>query len=419
MKLERMKEILETRRDHLISRNASKRKVLFADVKVKYYERMFRAMEERKPVVWTSWSMPSEVFYATNLVPFLPEQYSVQVLSFHEGYEYFDIGRGYGFSQEGCTSHIATIGMVKAGELPPPDLIICPSLPCDGIIAMFDVLRDIYNCPCFFLDIPHQLTDRSIEYLKTQYEELFSFIEKHTGNTLQEQTLRGLLERSQEAQEYYEKIQALRKCVPSPLGGREAISAFGILNCCEGLPETVEYFKATYDELSAMAERGEGVASPEKHRLGWFAAYPYFEMTLLDWIEKKFGGTVVVDLLNYDYISNFEIDRDMLETLAKKTFSYVPTRICGPYSDYAQQAIDICKDYRLDSFVYYTHFGCKNTCGLTRIVADEMKEHLGIPTLIVDGDALDPTVCSMPQMKSRLEDFFTMLERREGEKACR
>jgi len=390
-----------------------KSKEIFYEIMKEYFENVYYARERGKPLAWIGLLFPPEILLAMDVVPFVVEQYIIQLLASGRGYEYFDFGEGYGFDKEACSPHLATIGAAQLGLVGKPDFIICAGpQPCDSQSAMFDVLADMFEVPIFYCNFPYRFDEEALEHFKRELQDMVRFLEEHTGRKMDLDKLRELIKNSQECQEYFMKLMALRDCIPSPLGARDAFSFFGPRMASEGKPKTTLFMKTLYEETKAKAERGEGVVEVERHRVVTNGAYPFWYMKLFDWMEQEFGAVVTVDLANCYPLEPVVDSEDPFYTLAHKTFCSnlaVKTAIM-PYHWVAEQIGKKAKESHCDACIYFAHFGCKHGCGRNRVVLEQIKKHAGIPSLILDIDAGNPMVVTASQMKRKIEEYFHMLE---------
>jgi hypothetical protein len=69
-------------------------------------------------------------------------------------------------------------------------------------------------------------------------------------------------------------------------------------------------------------------------------------------------------------------------------------------------------DARVDGSFYFTHFGCKQLCGLQKIYRDKIMEKVGIPTAFIDMDISDPKVVSVDRMKEKIREYMELLEKK-------
>lgn len=393
----------------------SKSKQIFIKTKRDYYERIANAKQEGKPLAWMSFAVPTEILYCMDVVPFIVEQYGIQFLAMGKGYDYLELGAGAGFSKEACTAHLYTAGMMlDETSLPPPDLILCTSMPCDSGLMMFEFAEQLYKPPTFYLDYPYRYyAEEAVQYYKKQLEDMVAFLEEITHKPLDLDRLREALSYSYKAQHYYVLVHELRKSIPAPMGGKEALSSLGIWTCAPGLPEMEEYYKAQYEEVKERVERGEGVVPQERHRMAWWGTYPCFDMGLIDWIEKEYGAVIVWDLHNLVGAKEMIDLKDPLLAIAQRSMDWCATRICGPVGHAYHEIIQACRDFSVDSAIFYTSLGCKHTASLNRLLRDGVKREIGIPTLILDGGMLDPAEVPIYEIKNKIHDYFTMIEHRE------
>jgi len=390
-----------------------KSKEILYEIMKEYFERIYYAREQGKKLAWVGLLFPPEIVLAMDIVPFVVEQYIIQLLASGRGYEYFDLGEAYGFDKESCSPHLATIGAAQTGLVGRPDFIVCAApQPCDSQSAMFDVMADMYNTPIFYCNFPYRFDDEAIEHFKRELQDMVRFLEEQTGKKMDLDRLRELLRNSAECHEYSMKLMDLRDRVPSPLGARDAFSFFGPRMASEGLPKTTLFMKALYEETKAKADRSEGVVPVEKHRIVTNGAPPFWYMKLFDWMEQEYGAVVTVDLANSYPLEPVMDTSDPFLCLARKTFCSnlaVKTAIM-PYHWVAQEIGKKARESRCDSCIYFAHFGCKHGCGRNRVVIEEVKRYTGIPSLILDMDAGNPMIVPASQMKARIHDYFTMLE---------
>ncbi|MBI1987145.1 MAG: 2-hydroxyacyl-CoA dehydratase [Nitrospinae bacterium] len=404
----------EQRLNYRRAHPAAKSKELYVQAMKDYFEMVLRAKEEGKHLAWTSFAVPVELFYAMDTVPFLVEQFCitdlVQRIAQGQGLEYFDIGAGTGFSTETCSPHLATVGMAKDGALPKPDFIIGANSPCDSGLVAFYVLNSLYQCPSFYLDYPYLAGEEAIRYFKRDLERMVKFLEEQTGKKMDYDRLREVMKSSGKAHNDYLKTMQLRKATPAPFGGREAFSLMTIKIYTEGLPQTTEFFETLYRENQEKVDRGEGVLADERHRIAWFGGYPFFFTRITDWMEENFQTVVVGDGLCLIPNTPVEDLSDPLECLARKNMGASYWKITRSFCHVAEDLGDLSKEFGIDGAVFFASLGCKQNGGQMRMFQDVWREKLGIPTLILDGDVMDPRVVSAEQMKVRLREFFPLLE---------
>ena len=71
----------------------------------------------------------------------------------------------------------------------------------------------------------------------------------------------------------------------------------------------------------------------------------------------------------------------------------------------------LAEDLDADGVVWYCHWGCKQTAGLSALAKRELEEK-GYPTLILNGDGGDRNNVNDGQTVTRMEAFLELLEKR-------
>ena len=414
--IEFMAEAYEQRLEYRRAHPKLKSMELFYEMQKNYYRNILRAKQENRPIAWQSVLSPVELLHAMDIVPFIPEGHAINI-GISGAEEYFQIGEGYGISAETCSTHRVAMGMAVAGVVPTPDFIINTAHACDSGIKTYENFSKYFNKPTFFLDRAYRYDKDAIEFYKEEIGNLIEFLEENTGRKLDYQRLVECCKRSHESFGYWADICNLRKNRPSPVGGRDAFRDRGVNMIAAGLPEAVEYFEVRYNELKAKANRGEGAIPNEEYRLFWMPSPVFHEMKLMDWMENEHNTIVALDTFNNPAKDFRDADpTDPIDYLAKKSYSDMLGRTT--YGDIVSgrslEAIyELCREWHADGVVFFAHFSCKNICGLLRIFKDGIEKTLDIPTLILEGDNLDSRVVSGEQMRTRLNEFLSMLKAKD------
>lgn len=416
MHIEKVVKSFQKRVDYLKANGSEgeQSKLLYNELLKNYFEAAMNARQEGKLLGWAGMTAPVELLTAMGVVPFKPEQYVIQNMASGEGLEFIEIGAGYGFNRESCSTHVALVGLAKNGLMPVPDFTYHSANPCDSGMTLWDVLPHIYRCPSFFLDYPYHHDEEAEDYLRGELEGLVSFMEEQTGSRRDEERLARTAELCHEINDLIIDFQGLRKTVPSPIGGRHALNV-GITQNVSGTPQLLEFVQTFYEETAEKVRKGESAIPEERHRLAWFGGMPYYDYRLIDWMEQEFGAVIVADGLNVWPHEKIPFDAsDPLGGLAR-----LMNRGRGGwalYSDYndntAEAIVKGCQKYKVDAAISFVNFGCKQFCGpMDRILREDLKA-VGIAKLTLDGDINDPSVVPVPQMRAKIKEFFAMLDGR-------
>ena len=114
--------------------------------------------------------------------------------------------------------------------------------------------------------------------------------------------------------------------------------------------------------------------------------------------------SISADDFNLDYIEMLDISHP-IESLARKMILNIYN---GDFARKVDMIEENVKKYNCDGVIEFCHWGCKQTAGGAMLLKERMKE-IGIPMLILDGDAIDRRNSSDGQIRTRFEAFMEVL----------
>jgi len=364
------------------------------------------AFQREGLVVWGNAFAPFEMFYGLDLIPCHPETLAALAAKLGFSKRAVTCAEAGCYSPDTCSFYRCAMGLTIEGLLPRPDIVISTSYLCDGSVKFFHNISKFYGCEYYLLDVPYHNTENARKYLANQLEELASVIVKKQKKSLDLDKLVNALRLSNEAREYMLKINELRRVVPCPLSGSNALGYvldmqfFGF-----GSEAGVRFFKTLYEELRAMVESGQGVVDEEKYRLLWLHHIrPYYPNKIISHLEEM-GASVCFGESNHVYWEPLD-EADPFESLATKMLSNPSGGALERRSDLTLEIVD---RYKIDGVIHFSHWGCRQSCGGEYIIRDLMRKK-GTPTLILNGDGADSRNYSEEQTKIRLDAFLEMLE---------
>lgn len=125
---------------------------------IDYLQETLRVSEEGdKKIVWFGAGLTPEIFMAMDVHQYSPElligllpELQPEVLR-----EYCYLAESNGMPAEMCVADRGTLGMILAGIMPPPDLFVPTSLPCDNLVIGYQIYQNLFNVPHLTLDAPY------------------------------------------------------------------------------------------------------------------------------------------------------------------------------------------------------------------------------------------------------------------------
>jgi len=293
---------------------------------------------------------------------------------------------------------------MRMGLMPEPDFLIATSVPCTGGLAVMETIARHFKKDLFVLNVPQRETDESVKYLADQIRAMVSFVEDHTGRSLDQEKLQQAIDHTNEARALCEEAYFLARAVPSPADGR-ILSNFGVVMALlMGTSAGVEVARTYRDRFKEMVDSGQGGIADEKLRLLWIQNRIQFKNPLIDILEATFGASVVCEELND--ITWDPIDPAApFESMARRAIS-IPFN--GDVNRRIAHLQKLAREYRIHGAINPCNWGCRQGTGARGLIAEGLKQ-IGVPVLNLEVDCIDSRNFALGQMQTRLEAFTEML----------
>ena len=378
-----------------------------------YYKNILQAKEEGKPLILYNIYSSPEIFLAMDLVPYMQGHLNLITPAIRDCEEFFDLAKGHGVPSEICSYERLRLGMTLANSLPSPDLIAVTNLYCTGNHMMLDHMGELGHIPVFSYDCPYGFSEEGVSYHKAQIKDLIRSLEGYTKHKMNYDKLEEIVERSKQTLQYWHQISLLKGAEPGPATMAEYFKDMEIIVLGIGTEAASRFLEAHCAELASRVTNKQGAAAEERYRLAWWVGFPFFELSLFDWMAKEFGATTVQDGFDMATLGTLELigdPKDPVEYVARKNMAYPVTLLSSQFEDIRPKIVQAAKERQVNASIIFASFTCKQLALLTRLLRDCMSEEVGVPTLILDGDYCDKRVVSISQMKGRITEFFNMLD---------
>jgi benzoyl-CoA reductase/2-hydroxyglutaryl-CoA dehydratase subunit BcrC/BadD/HgdB len=371
-----------------------------------YYHHIAHSKTAQEPLIIHDGFVPAEILDAMDI-----KVLNLEFLAYHcvqASPYYIDLAEKAGVSSDTCSSCRCEIGIVLDGSLPQPDFIIFETGTCENQFKTNAFLADYFHCPLFALNTPYYLDQSSVKSYVKELQELINFLEEITRKKLNYDRLQETSLRFRRAYASMRELNELRKAIPCPIRGRDALRNIGIVMHAGHDLRTVEYFEGVCEEVRRRVNRGEGVVPEERYRLLWCHTAPLFT-DIFTFLEEEYGAVVVFDELSY-VAPPADESLGLLESIAFEKIQYSWN---GPAERRLQILLKIAEEYKIDAAIHFSQWGCQIADGSAKMIRDTLEERLGIPTLILEGDYMDYRINSEEQIKAKLAAFMDILEKKK------
>lgn len=342
-----------------------------------------------RPLVWRNLFYPVEILNALNVRSLTLETYAALFARNQKRIKKaFDMAAFKGFSAETCSF----LRVLEGIELPKPDFAVSTSAPCQQGERIFrDLARQYGFIDKFYsVNTPVVHDELSVEQIADGLKKSVDLMEKELNIKMDMNRLSEACELSNKAREWSEKANELRLTSAPLIPGSLAIYYASIFSQSWGKQEMVDLQKQYYEELLARKKELGSKADPSlTHRALWLHLPPFYDTSLMEFIEKDCHIPVVFEEVNH--ASWVPLDpKDPYRSLARKLLS---VGFLDPDLR-VKTILNICTKYGFNGAFLYNHgFGrCSMTDASFIKHAREELNASHIPLIVLDGDCMDSSV---------------------------
>ena len=366
---------------------------------------MIQALAKPDNAAMVSIFVPGELVTAAGLTPYSVEAISCFLAGTKCEQAFLRKTLEEGFPETMCSYHRVFLGAALTKILPKPRCMIYTNLACDGNMMTFPYLKDKFECPGFYIDVPYEKNRESVLYVADQLRKLKSFLEDVTGRKISEEAVRQSVLNSKKAAENYRKQLELRKDHDPVTSLTYELYAIFMCHLLAGSETAVRYTKLLLEDVK-KAPKGEGL-----HIL-WMHIMPFLQEPVKD----VFNYSKTVHLSACDFVADgfrqMQSD-DPYEAMAEKMVYCIYN---GNVSQRIELAKELAKITNADGGILFAHWGCKGTIGASGLIKNSL-EKAELLTMVLDGDGCNPANTSDGQVSTRLQAFLEMLEENREKKS--
>lgn len=391
-----------------------------AQLQMDYWDDICTAHERGKKIIMTSTNTPAEIIYAFGAVPFVPETLIMRFASTDKTFKYLDLADQY-VSHQLCSISRGQLGFYLSGDMKlKPDAILSTVTPCDSSRVAYTAASGVLNIPSVCIDTPYRQDERGYRYLGEQVKKSCKFLEEVTGNKLDMDKLKEIIECGNKAARLLTACSKLRQITPCPLPGSLLVlneMVGGIM----GSQAAVDFLQAEYDYGVKNVLAGRGVTpGKEEFRVIWLQNMLWNNAGIVGWMEKTFNAVLVMDGFGYEGYETIDTSSEdsIFMGLGKRCLnSPMVHGASGPAEPWIKMLDRMINEYKVNVSMFAGHVGCKHTWAASKLVKDYVYEKFGLPTLTFDEDGIDIRYQTADQIKSVITEYMETLIENKKKKA--
>ncbi|GJQ59215.1 MAG: 2-hydroxyacyl-CoA dehydratase [Candidatus Scalindua sp. AMX11] len=360
--------------------------------------------------VWTTLFVPSEILFAMQLPTFSLEIAAALFARYGRSTQGFAEADLFAIPTDVCSFHRAAIGHAFTGLYPPPKFLVGTTTICDSNLKTIKICESQSGKESLIIDVPYEMTDSSVKYLSDQLRNLTKCLEKASGKTMDEDSLRKAIDLSNQAREKMIEINRVREDPLSPLMGQDSLGFMLPSHLLIGSQYAVDFYSKLLEELKKKiaSKKREGIKEEEKIKILWLELKPYFRSDIFDKIESAQNVKIVFEEINHVYWEKLDPDKPY-ESIARKLIS---NHNNGPLERRLDVIKMLSKKYHANGIIAFSTWGCRRNNAAIPTIKKEMNRE-GYPLLNLDGDCVDDSSYMSGQITTRIEGFLEMLGARK------
>jgi benzoyl-CoA reductase/2-hydroxyglutaryl-CoA dehydratase subunit BcrC/BadD/HgdB len=383
------------------------------------------AADPDRKVAWCTSVGPCEILTAFGFHVYFPENHGAMLGARKVSHEYIPRAVAEGYCAESCSYMNSDIGASLRGYSPlqeafgisgppTPDLLAYSTNQCREVQDWMGYFGRKHDAPVFGIRPPGHLgmvTENQVAYVRSELEALIKNIESEFGLTLDETRLHAEVTRSSRASALWHDVLETARAKPSPITFFDGLIHMAPVILMRGSQVAIDYYEELLTEMKERVAGRIGAIPNERYRLYWEGMPVWPKLRELS--EKFFDMRAIVTASTYCNSWAFEPfdGGDPLTWMAKTSIEIFINR-----DERFKQAFltDMFERFAIDGAIFHNARTCPNNTNSRFGMAQRLRDSLGMPIVVIDGDLSDVRFFSTAQTMTNLEAFIEQLEERSS-----
>jgi len=373
-----------------------------------------------RKVAWMSSVSPVELVRAMGYDVYFPENHGALLGATRTASSLIPHALARGYSPDICSYLTSDIGSHIAGQTPlqdlygidgppRPDLLIYSTNQCRDVGDWWNFYAREFGVPVVGIHPPHQpdtLTEGHLRAVEAEHRELVRVLEQETGQQLDRERLRSVVELSRKASVLWRDVLNLARHRPAPLTFFDGPIHMAPIVLLRGTQAAIDYYELLRDELLERIQTGTAAVPGERVRLYWEGMPVWGALRELSSLFFDKQVAVVASTYCNSWIFD-KLDPDNIdESLARVYTEIFINRSENAKSRMLQQFV---ADFSVDGVVFHDCKTCPNNTNCRYGMPERLYDSSGLPSVVIDGDMTDLRLFSIEQVRTALEGFIEQL----------
>jgi benzoyl-CoA reductase/2-hydroxyglutaryl-CoA dehydratase subunit BcrC/BadD/HgdB len=379
------------------------------------------AKDTDRRVAWCTSVGPTEILTAFGFDVFFPENHGALLGTRKVSHKLIPRAVGAGYCPETCSYMNSDIGASLNGwsplqdiygiDGPPaPDLLVYNTNQCREVQDWFKFFSTRHDASILGVRPPlylGEVTDEHVTFVKGQLRELIGAIERQFELKLDEAKLEESVAKSSKACSLWREVLETARQRPAPLSFWDGLILMAPVILMRGSDMAIDFYEEMLAEMNQRLAGGVGAVPDERFRIYWEGMPVWPRIRELS--EKFFDLRAVVAASTYCNswaFADFE-GGDPLEWMARTSLEIFINRDEVYKQQFLSERFD---EFSIDGAIFHNARTCPNNTNSRFGMAQRVREEMGLPVLVLDGDLTDIRFFSTSQSMTNIEAFIEQLE---------
>jgi len=372
-------------------------------------------------VAWCTSVGPAELLRALGFLVYFPENHGALLGSSRMAADLIPVANAVGYSPDICSYLTSDVGsylskntpLTKAfgmESVPRPDVLVYNTNQCRDVQDWFAFYQREFQVPQIGIETPRsvdELTPEIVGDLAGQHRALVPELEKIAGTRLDLDRLRETMASSYRCTLMWKRVLRLAEHRPSPLTFFDGTIHMGPAVVLRGDPRAEQYYETLIAELEQRIAEGVGAVDGEALRFYWEGMPVWGKLRENAETFAGHKACVVASTYCNSWIFEDLSHEDPFEGMAR---AYTELFIVRSERFKQQYLESMVRDYAINGIIYHDAKTCPNNSNNRYGLPVRLRDALGVPYVVINGDLNDLRLYSEEQARTQFEALVEQLQ---------
>jgi benzoyl-CoA reductase/2-hydroxyglutaryl-CoA dehydratase subunit BcrC/BadD/HgdB len=384
-----------------------------------YFNDLAKGPEQGKKTAWCTSVGPVELLRAMDFNVYFPENHSAMIGAAKMATDLIPLANAQGFSPDICSYLTSDIGSYLKGVTPlqkmgmsgppQPDVLVFNTNQCRDVKDWFQWYARQMDVPCVGIHTPRSIgsVDATlVQNIAEQTEELVEPLEQVAGAKLDIDRLRETVRLSKRLSILWKQVLETSANRPSPLTFFDSTIHMGPAVVLRGDAAALPYYETLLAELQQRVADGVAAVEGERLRIYWDGMPFWGKLRDMSAQFLQMKTCVVASTYCNSWIFEDLDPADPFRSMALACSNIFICRSDDRKEDYIARMVE---QFQVDGILYHDSKTCPNNSNNRYGMPQRLRERLGVPFLIINGDQNDLRLFSEEQTRTNLQAFAEQL----------